>query len=343
VALHADPAAQPAGGPGLRRRLIAQRVARLLNQVRRSANPAFRRATGLSGEDWRIVGQVGVFLRLQLTELAALLAQDKGQVSRAAKRLIGAGVLAREQRGALTLTASGKKIYTRILRLSQLRNTVLIRKLTDRELELLRALVARLLANARLLLGKQPGVEEDDAQSNARRQALIAARLTDRADLRRRQSELAPRRRLVLPDLINLLNLLRGSSGPAFKRATGASYFDSLILSQVGERASLTLIELVPIMNRDKSQVGRAVKRLAAQGLITTGKIGHGRHVILTISDKGRRVYDRLLRLSLQRNAVLTSGLSSLEQQTLHSILDELTAAGELMLAREHARTQKGD
>lgn len=323
----------------LRRQLLAWRVSALLNLVRRSATPAYRRVTGLSDFEWRVVRQVGVFAPLLLTELAALLGQDKSQVSRSMKRLTKAGTLSREgPRGRFVLTASGQAIYARILRLSRTRNSALIRELTDRELETFTAFVAHLQANARTLLDAEEDEDEGGTRSNSRRQTILAARLTDRPDVRRRQQDLAPRDRLILPDLINLLNLLRSSAVPVHGRETRLPELECRMVSEIGERGSLTLIELVPLMNRDKSQVGRGVKRLAAQGLVAAEKIGGGRHVVLALSQKGNRVYERLVQLSLEQNAVLTSGLRRPEQQTLQHVLDKLGAAAEVLLAREQAR-----
>src|SRR5439155_4985191 len=100
----------------------------------------------------------------------------------------------------------------------------------------------------------------------------------------------------------NLLNLLRSSAAPAFRRDTGLSDFDWRILSHVAEYQSLTLIELVPVMDRDKSQVGRAVKRLAQLNLLATQKIGGGRHVRLATTAEGRVMYEGIGKLSLHRN-----------------------------------------
>ena len=69
--------------------------------------------------------------------------------------------------------------------------------------------------------------------------------------------------------------------------------------------------------------------------MITREKIGGGRHVLITITDKGRKVYDRLMQLALQRNAVLVRGIDLPEQHALSAILDRLMINADTLLVRE--------
>ena len=116
------------------------------------------------------------------------------------------------------------------------------------------------------------------------------------------------------------------------------SEFQWQIVSQVGEYGIVTLIELVSNMNRDKSQVGRAVKRLVEQGHVLAYKIGRGRHVRLVITPSGRRIYERAARLALARNTRLLRDLSPQEQQTLFAMLDRIAENAEDLLSRPRRR-----
>ena len=321
---------------GLRHRLIAWRVMALVNLTQRSGTPAYRRATGLSDAEWRIVHQVGVHAPVLLTQVAALLSRDKSQVSRSVARLVTRGVLTRPSRRApLELSSRGRDIYGRILRLARTRNGALTRGLSDAELRKLPLLLARLQRQARRLIATSP---DRGRATLASRDALIAARLTDRGDLRARQRDAGPRERLILPDFINLLNLLRSSATAVFRGATGLSEFEWQIVSQIGEYRGLTLIELVSNMNRDKSQVGRAVKRLVSLGHLAAYKIGGGRHVRLLITPSGRRIYERAARVALARNERLLSQLSRAERRALLHVLDRLAHNAEGLLVRHRAR-----
>ena len=119
---------------------------------------------------------------------------------------------------------------------------------------------------------------------------------------------------------------------------TGLSEVECQIVSQVAEYGILTLIELVSTLNRDKSQVGRAVKRLLGLGHLATYKIGGGRHVRLVITSSGRRIYERAARLALRRNAQLVAGLSRAQQAELFAMLDRITLNAEDLLRRQGAR-----
>ena len=100
-----------------------------------------------------------------------------------------------------------------------------------------------------------------------------------------------------------------------YRRETGLLDFEWRALSQVGEHAPLTLIQLIPLLSRDKGQVGRTLAALEERGLISREKIGGGRHVLLHMSDRGRQVYARLAELGLRRNDVLLAGLNEYEYQ----------------------------
>jgi DNA-binding MarR family transcriptional regulator len=308
----------------MRRRLVTARLITLLKVLGGSAALAFRRETGLSGSDWYLIAQIGEHGPLAFTEIAIRLRQDKGQASRAVKRLVKAGLLLREHlRAPIALTAAGKTAYARIRKLAKSRNTALLRDLDSGERDLLPRLLAKLQGNARSLLWTAQALERGGAEPRD-----AGANGTPARD------------GLVAPELITLQNLLHRSATVTFKREVGLSDFDWRVMSQVGEHSPLTLIQLVPMLSRDKSQVGRAVVSLEKQGLITRTRIGNGRHILISTTDRGRAVYDQLSQLALQRNASLLSGLSSQEQQAFTSILDKLTSSAAAMLEQEQARPE---
>ncbi len=314
----------------MRRRLVTARLITLLKVLGGSAALAFRRESGLTGSDWYLIAQIGEHGPLAFTEIAIRLRQDKGQASRAVKRLVKAGLLLREHlRAPIALTAAGKTAYVRIHKLAKSRNTALLRELDAGERELLPRLLTRLQANGRALL----------AQAQALERGGDAAAGGDVPS--RKGGNGAPARDgLVARELLTLQNLLHRSATLTFKREVGLSDFDWRVMSQIGEHTPLTLIQLVPMLSRDKSQVGRAVVSLEEQGLITRTRIGNGRHILISTTERGRVVYDQLAQLALQRNASLLSGLNAQEQQALTSILDKLTSSAAAMLEQEQARPE---
>ncbi len=328
-------AVQSAADPTpLSRHLVAARFITIMKLLHRSAGPAFRSETHLSDFEWRVMTQVGDHGPLVLTALAALLNQDKGQVSHAVKALVEAKLLSREHlRAPIALTKSGRAMFERIVRLGRARNAVLGRDLSEAERRALPQLLAKLHTNARSLLSQAQATKLSDAGMNEVRRATRPPEAAASA-------RTSPRKltggdsRLIAQDLFMVHNVLQRSAATTFRQATGLSDFEWRVLVQVGERAPLTLIQLVPLLSRDKSQVGRTLTRLEERGLITREKIGGGRHILVGISERGREVYAQLTELSLERNTALIAGLSTRDQQVLTSILDKLEAGASALLTK---------
>jgi DNA-binding MarR family transcriptional regulator len=316
------------------RRLIAARLIVLMKLLYGSASPAYREETGLSNLEWRIVMQVGDRGPMALTTLAALLHQDKGQVSHAVKGLVRAKLLAREHlRAPITLTKAGQTIFARIFRLGRARNAVLVRALAATERQALPALLGQLQVNARHLLAQELALRSGaDAADEEGVPPSLPVPTEAHITGTRSSSGSAPR--LVAQDLFALQNLLQRSAAMTYRRETGLLDFEWRVLSQVGEHAPLTLIQLMPLLSRDKGQVGRTLAALEERGLISREKIGGGRHVLLHTSDRGRQVYARLAELGLRRNDVLLTGLNPQDQQQLTAILDKLTDGARTLMAR---------
>src|SRR5690606_19892618 len=73
---------------------------------------------------------------------------------------------------------------------------------------------------------------------------------------------------LVMPDLHVLLSLLRQSASMAHGRVTGLARFDWQTLTHVEVGGPVMLSDLIASLDRNKSQVGRAVAHLVDLGLV---------------------------------------------------------------------------
>jgi DNA-binding MarR family transcriptional regulator len=315
------------------RRLVASRLITLIKVLYGSAGPAYRAVTGLSDFEWRVVMQVGDRGPITLTALATLLGQDKGQLSHAVQGLVDSRLLLREQlRAPIALTKRGRDMFDRIVKLSRARNTVLVRDLNEAERMAVWQLLPKVHANARQLLSREQALkvareEPDEADG----EPISGSTGTSQSSQRKRAGT---ERRLVAQDLFALHSLMQRSAAITFRRETGLLDFEWRVLTQVGENAPLTLIQLVPMLSRDKSQVGRTLTSLEARGLVSREKIGGGRHVLVGITEQGRQVYERLAELATARNSALLNGLSAREQQTLMDVFDKLTARARTMLEK---------
>jgi len=228
---------------------------------------------------------------------------------------------------SLTLGLGSMAVYMRVLRLSKSRNAQITRDLTEHQAQLLPLVMAKLETNARALLALE--------LARLRTREGTVPSLEPRVPPRRQTSPPQPRHRLVIPELVALQNLILKSAALAVERELGLPDVDWQLISYIGEHSPLTRIELMPEMTVGDSVVNRALQRTQALGLITREKIGGGRHVLISITDKGRKTHDRIMQLALQRNTVLVRGVSAADQHEFTAILDKLMATAHVLLTRE--------
>jgi DNA-binding MarR family transcriptional regulator len=147
------------GGP-LSRELVTVKLVRLVDFLSRAAALAFPRVSGLSDFEWRVVAWSCETPGLSINDLAALLHRGPAQVSRAVKKLVAAGLLARASRGGgpgvlISPTARGRTVYGPLAALARQRNAEVITGLTPREIRLLDRFVATMTANVLAQLGRE--------------------------------------------------------------------------------------------------------------------------------------------------------------------------------------------
>lgn len=309
-------------------RLVAVRLCALLRVTTHSARLAFKRATGFSDFDSCMLAKIAEHGPMTPGELVALLSYDKGQVSRAIARLANERVLSRDEpNGAASMTRVGRAVYMRVLRLSKSRNSQITRDLTEHQSQLLPSVLAKLETNARGLLALE--------LARLRTREGSVSSLEPRVPPRRQSTPPQPRHYLVIPELVALQNLILKSAALAVERELGLTGIDWQLISHIGEHSPLTRIELMVAMRQGDTAVNRALQRTEALGLVRREKIGGGRHVLIAITDKGRKTHDRIMQLALQRNTVLVRGVSAADQHEFAAILDKLMASAHVLLARE--------
>ena len=162
------------GGP-LSRRLVSVRITRLVDFMGRSGVLAFNRITGMSDFEWKILARVCETPPLSINELGGLLNRNVGQVSRTVKRLVGAGLLRRENKGGgpgvlITPTPLGRTVYAPLVQVAVERDVVLTQGFSAEEMAALVGYVERLTANALALLAQEQALQagqngEEDAHS----------------------------------------------------------------------------------------------------------------------------------------------------------------------------------
>lgn len=135
-------------------RFLTYRLHRLAKTSDRVSAAAYQAECGLSLSEGRCLAAVGQFEPASVKDLARLANLDKANASRAAAALVARGLVtkavnASDGRGvALSLTASGRALWRRVMKLIERRNAEVFGCLDAAELTVLDALLDRLVAHA---------------------------------------------------------------------------------------------------------------------------------------------------------------------------------------------------
>lgn len=135
-------------------RFLTYRLHRLAKTSDRASAAAYQAECGLSLSEGRCLAAVGQFEPASVKDLARLANLDKANASRAAGALVARGLVAKavnasDGRGvALSLTAPGRALWRRVMKLIERRNAEVFGCLDAAELTVLDALLDRLVAHA---------------------------------------------------------------------------------------------------------------------------------------------------------------------------------------------------
>jgi len=115
------------------------RLARLAAVNHHTGSARFREAFGLSLNEWRVMGVVNALSPVTFGRIRDVLLMDKGQLSRVVKQLTARGVLRstptpKDARAVeLSLTEVGSELHDEVLKITALRNEVVVETLTREE------------------------------------------------------------------------------------------------------------------------------------------------------------------------------------------------------------------
>lgn len=118
-----------------------------------ASQAAYLRGTGLSLPEARCLSSIGSFPHLTVNQLAFEANLDKSHASRAAQALTDKGLVVKNTRAhdtrsvSLTLTASGKALWRKLMPLIERRNIELLQCLSDEQQATLLDLFDRILAH----------------------------------------------------------------------------------------------------------------------------------------------------------------------------------------------------
>ena len=157
---------KPIATPFALDRFVPYRLSVLSNTVSDAIAGLYRARFGLTIPEWRCMAVLGSFAPLSASEVAARTAMDKVQVSRAVAALLQKGFALQatdrqdRRRSKLNLSASGARVYARIVPLAQAAEAELLAALTPRERKSLSTLLDKLSAHAAAQAQQRKGDEE---------------------------------------------------------------------------------------------------------------------------------------------------------------------------------------
>ncbi|MDB5718437.1 MAG: putative MarR family transcriptional regulator [Sphingomonas bacterium] len=324
----------------IKRSVVHARLPPLLISARLSSELAYRRQLGLIELHRRLLSLIGNYDGLTSVELVALSGQEKAQISRAVKALTEAGLIERASlRARIQLSDAGRKAFEAIMALARVRTTALTDGIAADELAQFATMTARLIERAAMLL----------AEERQRSDALAAAAAPGEEgrpplaeppplpDLARVPDASRPLSQMPIPQLITLSAYLQRSATIAYRRETNLSIFGWRVLSEIGENEPVTLARLISLIGRDKSQVGRAVHRLEADGAVVRQNVRGRRDILLSTTEMGARIFEEIRTEALRRDAYVFAGFSAAERGSYLATVDKLTANSEALLEREQA------
>ena len=116
----------------------------------------------------------------------------------------------------------------------------------------------------------------------------------------------------------------------AYEADAGIPFSEGRCLAAIGSFSPLSVNDLAQRANLNKGQASRAAQSLVDQGLVRKeASATDGRGVVLTLTAKGERVWQRVMLVVERRNAEIVSCLDAVELKQFEHLLDRLL---------EHAR-----
>ena len=145
----------------------------------------------------------------------------------------------------------------------------------------------------------------------------------------------SPLDRTITHRLHTLSKITDRVSQAAYETDAGIPYSEGRCLAAIGSFSPLSVNDLAQWANLNKGQASRAAQSLVEQSLVRkVASATDGRGVVLTLTAKGERVWQRLMLVIERRNAEIVSCLDVSEVQQLSALLDRLV---------EHARSTAGE
>ncbi|NQD55660.1 winged helix-turn-helix transcriptional regulator [Pseudomonas sp. CM25] len=129
-----------------------------------------------------------------------------------------------------------------------------------------------------------------------------------------------------VPALINFLsNKLATGASICYRKHFGVGVVEWRMLSMLAVDDGITANRICQVIGLDKSAVSRALQGLESAGSIhTTPDPDDKRRVTISLTNQGKQLHDRVLKVALERERRLLEGLSAEEVDVLVGLLNRL-------------------
>ncbi|KCZ92893.1 MarR family winged helix-turn-helix transcriptional regulator [Hyphomonas johnsonii] len=137
------------------------------------------------------------------------------------------------------------------------------------------------------------------------------------------------RLREFLPYRLSVLsNTVSRGIADLYDRAFGLSIWQWRVMAVLGENAAITATEIGQFTAMDKVAVSRAVASLLDSGHIAReASLEDGRRALLSLTAKGKDVYEQIVPIALGAERNLVSALSAEEHAQLDGLMEKLARA----------------
>ena len=306
--------------------LVTRRMTGLLRTIRSSDRLIRARGSGLNEAEWRIVARTGFHGPLLVSEVADLLDIDRAQASRSAERLLAIGLLQRDgKRGPVSLAAPAQAIYARLRAHSHARNALLTVGLSDDDIRNFQQVLQRIERNAGELTAA-PNRGNTSAERQAKLRGDIYA--ADPAPPEELAALLvAPAIQFVMRSIARYMAIEPSSE---FSRVEWGA------LAWINNFGAVPLLQLIGVMDRDKSQVGRAVRTLLDRGMIRTAS-GARRGILLEIEPAGHAMVSDVTAIIAAKEQQLLAGIDEAARTRFSRMIDHLSDQAGRLLAYDRA------
>src|SRR5437762_612060 len=124
-----------------------------------------------------------------------------------------------------------------------------------------------------------------------------------------------------------LTNRVSNAIARHYSERFGLSIPEWRVMAVLGQSPGLSAREVAERTAMDKVQVSRAVSSLVkSRRVLRDGDDADGRVTRLSLTPRGRAIYDEIVPLALHLEAVLLAALAPGERETLSSLLEKLSS-----------------